>query len=363
MSRRRLAAGALLAVLVAGCAGAPARKTAEILWPGPPLVPRIKFVGVLRHQQDVLGRADAGGSRGLAALLLGPRDTPSVLQQPMGLAVSRDGARLYVTDFAKPGVVVFDLTRQSLRWLDAGPDGFQAPFGIALDAQDRIYVVDSTARLIRVLDATGAVQRTITHESLVRPTGVAVDAARNRLYVADSSVRDLRSHAIRLFDLEGRYHGIFGDGAEEGLFPTYLAVDAGGNVYATDTFNARVQVFNPEGWLIKTLGERGDAYGMFDKPKGVALDSFGNVYVVDSAWSNVQIFNPRGQVLLFFGGRGQAPGLLSNPTGLAIDGQNRIYVADAFNSRVSVYQLINTAAQDSEATVPPSAPATPEHQS
>ncbi len=51
------------------------------------------------------------------------------------------------------------------------------------------------------------------------------------------------------------------------------------------------------------------------------------------------------------------------PTGLAIDGQNRIYVADAFNSRVSVYQLINTAAQDSEATVPPSAPATPEHQS
>jgi DNA-binding beta-propeller fold protein YncE len=359
----RAVVGALLAVWGAGCAGAPVRTTAEILWPGPPLPARIKFVGFLRHEQDVLGRAEAEGSPRVVALLLGRRDTPSVLRQPMGLAVSHDGARLYVTDFAKPGVVVFDLQRHTLQWLNVGPNGLQAPFGIALDAQEQIYVADSTSRLIYVLNAAGVLQRTITHESLVRPTGLAVDAARHRLYVADSSTRDVHSHAIRLFDLEGHYQGVFGEATEEGLFPTYLTVDAHGNVYATDTFNARVRVFDPEGRLLQTVGERGDAYGMFDKPKGVALDAFGNVYVVDSAWSNVQIFNPQGQVLLFFGGRGQAPGLLSNPTGLAIDGQNRIYVADAFNSRISIYQLMNTTAHESAVMGSSPAPGTSEQQS
>lgn len=99
-------------------------------------------------------------------------------------------------------------------------------------------------------------------------------------------------------------------------------------------------------------GERGDSFGMFDKPKGVAVDTFGNVYVVDSTWSNVQIFNSRGQVLLYFAGRGYIPGLLFNPTGIAIDKDNRIYVADAFNSRVAIYQLINTKAEDSFLTPP-----------
>ena len=113
-----------------------------------------------------------------------------------------------------------------------------------------------------------------------------------------------------------------------------------------------MQEFDPDGRYLKTFGKHGDAFGMFDKPKGVALDTFGNVYVVDAAWSNVQIFNQKGQVLLFFGGRGRFPGLLFNPTGIATDRDNRIYVADAFNARVSIYQLINTRAEDSLGPLP-----------
>ncbi len=108
-----------------------------------------------------------------------------------------------------------------------------------------------------------------------------------------------------------------------------------------------MQVFDPDGNYLKKFGERGNAWGMFDKPKGVALDSFGNVYVVDSGWSNVQIFNQKGQVLMFFGGRGPLPGMLKNPTAVAIDADDRIYVADFINHRVNVYQLVNTTAEDS----------------
>jgi DNA-binding beta-propeller fold protein YncE len=340
MSRRRLAVGALLAVLAAGCATSRTPTITELTWPEPPLTPRIKFVGLLRNQRDL------GQTTGqlFAEALLGPKPLADSLQQPMGVTPSRDGKRLYVTDYARPGVFVFDFETQQVSMLGDALHGFRTPLGIALDAQENVYVVDSTPRMIRIFDAKGVFLRAITHDSLERPTGIAIDAARGRLYVVDSSSQQSQNH-IKAFGGQGGDPGQF-------LFPTYVALDSQGNLYVADTLNARLQVFDPDGQYVRTIGERGDAFGMFDKPKGVALDAFNNIYVVDSGWSNVQIFNQQGQVLLFFGGRGRFPGFLFNPTGIAIDRDNRIYVADAFNGRVCVYQLINTTAEDSFPSAP-----------
>ncbi len=346
-----LAVGGLLAALT-GCASTEKPQFKELLWPEPPLTPRIKFVGLLRNQQD-LGRS--AGEMFVEALL-GPKKVPDSLQQPMGVAPSRDGKRLYVTDYAKPAVFVFDFEARRMSLLGGEEHGFKSPLGIAVDDRDNVYVVDSTPRLIRVFEPTGKFLRNITDESLERPTGIAIDTSRRRIYVADSARRNSDNHMIHIFDMDGSYlKGFGGAGNEEGkfFFPTYLALDGSGNLYVTDTMNTRVQVFDGKGRHLKTLGQRGDAFGMFDKPKGVAVDSFGNVYVVDSAWSNVQIFNQRGEILLFFGGRGRFPGLLFNPTGIAIDKDNRVYVADAFNGRIGIYQLINTKAEDSFVTLPP----------
>jgi DNA-binding beta-propeller fold protein YncE len=273
----------------------------------------------------------------------------------MGVAMSRDAKRLYVTDYAKPGVFVVDVETRRMSPFGTGGQGFKSPLGVAVDDQDRVYVVDSTARMVRVFDASGALLRNITDERVERPTGIAVDATRRRVYIADSASKTSDNHVVRVFDTDGAYVtaiGAAGNGQGQFAFPSYLAVDGRGNLYVSDTMNGRVQVFDPDGRYVKTIGQRGDAFGMFDKPKGVALDSFGNVYVVDSSWSNVQIFNEQGQVLLFFGGRGRYPGLLFNPTGIAIDRNNQIYVADAFNGRVVIYGLVNTKAEDSAASVP-----------
>ena len=343
-----IAVGVLL-VALGGCATAPKKEEpVRLVWPPPPLTARVEFVRSIVSDED-LGR-DTTFSQNLLAFLAGDKPAPNRIVAPMGLAVSDDGQRLYVSDFARLAVFVFDFGQK--KFSKIGEDHKLArPVGLALDAQEQLYVVEQEKRGISVFDRGGKQVRFITHPSVERPTGIALDRRREKIYLADTGRSKSEEHTIRIFNRAGELVGTLGRGRGEEpgqfLFPTYLAVDDTGNLYVTDTLNSRVQVFDANGKYVKTLGQRGSAWGMFDKPKGVALDTFGNVYVADSGWSNVQIFNPKGQVLLFFGGRGPIPGMLKNPTAIAIDRSNRIYVADYLNHRVEVYQLVNTRAEDS----------------
>ncbi len=345
----RIVFAASLAVLFfAGCA---ANKTVEIYWPPPPQKSRIKFVRTFRNQDD-FGK---GGGEAAMDALLGEKKRRLTLRQPMALAPSRDGKRLYVSDFTLKAVLVFDFDKREVGVLDSKLYPFKKPFGVAVDGKNNVYVADAALKVIRMFDQSGRFIKEITNEKLERPGGIAIDLKRNRIYVADTSSRTSTNHVVHVFDMEGKYLSKFGGwGHAPGKlhFPTYVTVDNDGNIYVTDTLNARIQAFDPDGKYLKKFGVKGDGFGAFDRPKGVALDTFGNVYVVDSTWSNVQIFNEKGQILLFFGGRGGYPGLLNNPTAISIDEKNRIFVADSFNGRVSIYQLINTTAADSFLPLP-----------
>ena len=340
-----------LAALASGCATAKKPDEIHLVWPPPPLKPRIEFVRSIVSDQS-LGR-DTTFTERLVNFLGGEKPPPNRIAEPMGIAVSDDGQRLYVSDYAQLEVFIFDFPAK--KFSKIGEEAKLArPVGIALDAEERLYVVEQEKKGVSVFDRQGKRLRFITHPSLERPAGIALDRTRGRLYVADTGHTKSAEHTVKIFDLEGNLVGKLGgekgEGSGQFLFPTYVAVDGIGNVYVTDTLNSRVQMFDPVGVYVKSFGERGNGWGMFDKPKGVALDSFGNVYVADSGWSNVQIFNQKGQVLLFFGGRGPIPGMLKNPTAMAIDRENRIYVADYLNHRVEEYRLVNTTAADSVLT-------------
>lgn len=344
-----LALGVLL-VMAAGCATVEKPpETTRLVWPPPPLTARIEFVRSVVSGENV--DKDTTFSERLVAFLAGgEKPAANRVAEPMGVAVSDDGQRLYVSDYAQMAVFVFDFGRKTFSKLGE-KEALGRPMGLTLDGEDRLYVVEQWKKAISIFDARGKKVGSFTEPSLERPTGIAIDRRRGRIYVADTSHTKSERHEVKIFDMNHRLVGAIGgekgDAPGRFLFPTYLAVDDSGHLYVTDTLNSRVQEFDADGQYVKSFGQRGNAWGMFDKPKGVALDSFGNVYVADSGWSNVQIFNPKGQVLLFFGGRGPVPGMLKNPTAIAIDKSNRIYVADYLNHRVEVYQLVNTTAEDS----------------
>ncbi len=349
--RGALKAAAIIGILLlAGCATVPEKREGpmRLVWPPPPLEARIEFVRSIVSDED-LGR-DTTFSQKLINFLAGEKVTPNRIVEPMGVAVSDNGQRLYVSDARQLSVFIFDFDRKTFTRIGE-QERLGRPIGVALDSQEQLYVVEQAKKGVSVFDQQGKRLRFISHPSIERPTGIAIDRTQGRIYLADTGRNASEDHTIKVLNMEGELVGTIGQGKgdEPGqfLFPTYLAVDHNGNLYVTDTLNSRVQVFDAQGKYVKKIGERGNSWGMFDKPKGVALDSFGNVYVVDSGWSNVQIFNPKGQILLFFGGRGPIPGMLKNPTAIAIDKKNRIYVADYLNHRVEMYQLVNTTAEDS----------------
>lgn len=354
--RARGVAGAMAAatvagmvLLLAGCATELAPKEIRMVWPAPPEVERIEFVRTLIDDKDLI--KDSTASQSVFKFLAGDVPSKNRIVEPMGLATSDDGHRVYISDFAQGAVFVFDFEKKTALKIGGEQMPLSGPMGVALDANENIYVAESAKKGIQVFDRGGKALRFISDKSIERPIGVTIDVPRGKLYVVDSGRTGSEEHSVKIFDLQGKLLGKIGkqigDIPGSFLFPTYANVDAQGNLYVADTLNSRVQKFDPDGNYVQDIGKRGNAFGMFDKPKGVATDSFGNLYVVDSGWSNVQMFNQQGQVLMFFGGRGTVPGRMQNPSVLAIDKKNRIYVGDVLNHRVNVYQLINTKAEDS----------------
>ena len=162
---------------------------------------------------------------------------------------------------------------------------------------------------------------------LVRPGGVAIDRENRFLYVADTGndvvdVFDADSYKLlRQIGKPSRKH----DQTDPGTFslPEGVAVDKDGNVYVTDTFNNRVEIFDADGEFISTFGKNGDGPADLERPKGIAVDCDGHIWVVDAAQNLVKVFNQQGRLLIYFGGQGNYPGQFMGPWGIAIDPSNR----------------------------------------
>jgi uncharacterized protein (TIGR03437 family) len=188
---------------------------------------------------------------------------------------------------------------------------------------------------------------------LVVPRYVAVDAAGNT-YVSDSYFNQVfqisPSGTISAYAGNGT-QGFSGDGGtatSAQLFdPLGLAVDAAGNLYIADAGNYRVRKVTPGG-TISTVAEIG--YGV----AGVAADSSGNLYV--SGGQVVVKVNSSGVFTLFAGtgtagysgdGGPATSATLFAPQGLRVDSTGNVYVADLDNyvvRKITPQGIISTVA-------------------
>jgi sugar lactone lactonase YvrE len=312
----------------------------ELLWPAPPLPTRIRYVGSVASPDDV-GR-EKGFWAKVVEFFVGPED--DVLLKPMAVAVDGDN-RLLVADPAAKRVHIYDQEKGDYSTVDMADEELSLPMGLAVDSRNDFYVSDGVLGKIFRFSSDGDYKRSYGGTDILqRPTSIAVDTSRGRLYVVDTP-----SHNIKLYNLEdgklistigrrGQAHGEFN-------YPTYITLDNEGNFFVTDSLNGRVQIFTPDGQVSGVFGQFGDGSGDFSAPKGLAVDSEGHVYVTDAGFDNLQIFDERGRLLLFIGTAGQAPGEFWMPTGLYMDKNDKLYVADSYNKRVQIFQYLKAGAQ------------------
>ncbi len=306
-----------------------------MVWPKAPEVPRIKL---LRRLKGAGGLVDKKAQKDrLFRWLTGYMAEPMPLISPYGIATDGQGT-MWISDPGAHAVHMLNLKKRTASiWALSGDDFFVSPTGISYDAaRQRIYVADSQTGKIVALSKKGELLLELKGDPpIARPGGLALGLQGNLL------VADVLGGKIRRFTPTGEELSALGSPTTpDGLFnrPIGLTVDDRGLIYVIDSLNFRIEVLTPTGEAVASIGEIGDQPGTLSRPRGVAVDSRGNIYVADAAFDNIQVFNLKGQLLLVFGGDGMYS--LSMPASLSIDSQDRIYAVDSFNHQIQIYQFL-----------------------
>ena len=351
-----------IVLLLSACStGAPEVKK-RFFFPPPPGEARIEYLQGYFSDFDLKPEKTSF----LAEYVLGTDRPTAIFTTPVDVASDGKG-RVFVADSGARQVFVLDLKKHRSRVLSP-PEmsgglqrSFGVPFSVTVAADGRLYVSDVVAKQVDVFDEHERYLFSFGDPDLVRPTAVAVDMQREVVYVLDTV-----NHRLALFDLQGRLIEYFGSrGKEPGQFnfPTDVDVDEQGHLYVLDSLNARVQVFDETGAFLRMFGERGTAEGSFEMAKNLAVSSSGQVYVTDALAHKLVIFSTEGDFLMRIGGKsvvknGISPGGFYLPRGVDADSEGSIWVVDSLNRMVHHFQLL-TAQYKSEHPISSGAVQTP----
>ena len=244
------------------------------------------------------------------------------------------------------------------------------PEGLAIDGAGVLHVADTFNDAIRevTLDGTvstfagfglagskGSADGVGTEARFNEPTGLAVDALGN-LYVTDSFNGTIRKIApdgtvTTPIGTAGTFGATDGVGAAASfLNPFGLTIDASGNLFVADIYNALIRKIAPDGAVTTfagAVGSRGSSDGTagaaaFSEPSSVAADSAGNVYVADTGNDTIRKITSAGDVTTLAGiagsggfadGTGSAA-RFSGPSAVATDSAGNVFVADTGNNTI-----------------------------
>lgn len=246
-----------------------------------------------------------------------------------------------------PGVVDDLFDSSSFRYVSS-IEGLQAPMGVAVGPDGRVYVTETgAARQVHIYDSLGEQEL----GSFAPEDSDTVDWVPVYLAVnpdGDVYVSDRARATIFIFSPDGAPKGEVSPpvGTEE-WHPLALTFDATGNLYVSDVTpeNHRILVIDPAGNLKLSFGTQGEGQGEFWYPNGIAIDDLGRIFVTDSNNGRMQAFDKDGK-FLFLISRGMSKGDLAMPRGIAFDSKDRLLIVDTTRASIQAYRVSDAGETD-----------------
>jgi DNA-binding beta-propeller fold protein YncE len=279
-----------------------------------------------------------GGGGALPELVWGRRGVQDGdFVRPRAIAIDRND-RLYIVDYTAR-IQAYDRDGNHLGLTWSTPDYRNGrPSGLSIDRDGNLLVSDSHYHCFRTYGPDGSELRHVAAPAGTAPgqLGYVSDVVQDAdgfYYVAEFG----ENQRISKLDAAGKFVRCWGaPGDQPGQFARARALALGpdGLLYVADACNHRIQVLTRDGDFVRCWGERGEAAGQLEYPYDLAFNKAGLLYVVEYGNHRVQKFTAKGEALGCWGGPGREPGRLHCPWGLAIDSRGRVHVLDTENHRV-----------------------------
>lgn len=253
-------------------------------------------------------------------------------------AVIDNEDRLWVVDFTAR-VQAFSLEGKHLGITFTTPDYRKGrPSGLSLGREGHLVVSDSHYHCFRVYNREGEELRRVSLPpgGSAGQLGYVSDVVQDQdgyWYVAEFG----EAQRITKLTPEGKFLKCWGrEGLEPGQFSRIRALALGpdGLLYAADACNHRVQVFTLDGELVRHFGGSGNEPGQMLYPYDLAFGPDGSLYVAEFGNHRVQKLTQEGEPQGMVGSPGRGPGQLHGPWALAVDRWGRVHVIDTENHRV-----------------------------
>ncbi len=202
------------------------------------------------------------------------------LGEVAGVAVNSKG---HIFVFSRGNTTGPAYAAAAAQLLEFGPDGkyireighnlyaWSYAHTVRIDKDDNIWVADKGSDMIIKFN----------------PAGRVVMVFGRKQEASDEGTGPLKHPRPPLPPVDGQFRQV-----------TDMTWDAAGNTYISDGYiNSRVAKIGKDGDWIKSWGEPGSGPGQFNTPHSIAADAQGNIYVADRGNARIQVFDSDGKLL------------------------------------------------------------------
>ncbi|CAF3315675.1 unnamed protein product [Rotaria sp. Silwood2] len=239
--------------------------------------------------------------------------TPDKLNCPVDIFAD-ENENVFISDWYNQRIQYWQKDAKSGRTvagnetLGTAVNEFHFPTRVLIDSKKNILVADSLNQ--RIMQWTfpydpeksvgtiiaGGNGAGLNPYQLNNPNGLYLDEPNQILYISNEESHSITQWVIGDYEPRNIYAGIpgrSGDSAVQLYRPQGITIDKYGNLYVSDSYNNRVQMFCPNsvfGITVAGMGDAGSGSNQLSYPQDITFDSEMNLYVTDTHNFRIQKF-------------------------------------------------------------------------